>query len=81
MDSNQGHTSSGNLIFVLSNIELFFICLSLRSLTSADYCDNPLTQNTTDFAAGISPKRVPTEAFYQANFKLLKPENQADSKL
>ena len=59
---------------MISSISHFFISplvRSLTSLTSADYCANPLAPNTTVSAAEISPKRVPTEASYLA------PTNQA----
>ena len=41
----------------------FFSSPSVRSLSSADYCANPLTQNTTVSAAGTDfpPKESPEE--------------------
>ena len=83
MELKQGHILTK---FVKIPIFLaFFISPTVRSLTSADYYANPLTQNSTVSAAWISSKRVPTQASYLAPIKppdmQLKPENQTDSKL
>ena len=59
MERNQGHILSNICYFNPIIISLtIFISPSVRSLTSADYCASPLTQNTTVSVSGISPKRV-----------------------
>ena len=85
MERIQGHTSSTKKTKKNPISLAFYISPYVRSLTSADYCVNRLTQNTTVSAAGISHKRVPTGASYLAPIKppgmQLKPGKQTDSKL
>ena len=52
-----------------SNVKHFLFSHLRVSVTSADYCASPLTQNTTVSVQGISPKRVPTEASCLARIK------------
>ena len=85
MESNPGHTSSE---FVLNPISLNIVYFPVCEVTdlSRHHCTNPLTQNTTVYAAGIPPQKRPhTEASYLAPVKppgmQLKPENQTASKL
>ena len=64
----------------------FFISPSVRSLTSADYCANLLTHNTTVPAAGISPKRetpLRLPIWHQSSHLACNSnqKNQTDSKL
>ena len=97
MRSNQGHTSSAQQIENNPISLTFFISPAMRSLTSADYCANPLTTKHHHFRNRDPPppppppkqkrKSPPSEASFNLSpVKLpgtqLKPQNnQTDRKL